>query len=364
MIHEKLNAVLIDEFTRIGGGQVLANLFLDYLQNEKYKTYVVTDSEHPFLDYGSGNIVETPYVYRENISWISLLFTMLKTRKFLNRMQILKDSDLVFNNHPNMFLYRGDVNVLHGFSFLDPVIDEKGTIQNKLLYEMIKNSGIYKIYGNANFYVNSKYTMELSRSLFPKLGVEPKAMKVVYIPVIKPDLSYPVKRDDRLIVSIGRLNKDKQYEDLLKIASELPNYRFLIIGALNKGDEEYIKSLTRNMGTNVSVMQNLDNIKKENILRKASIYLHLKRKEHYGISVVEAMSYGLIPVVPKSGGPWIDIVEKGKYGYGFDSVQEGVEMIKNVDMSRSKEIYESVDRFSYQNFHDGLSSLIEIVKNS
>jgi alpha-1,2-mannosyltransferase len=41
--------------------------------------------------------------------------------------------------------------------------------------------------------------------------------------------------------------------------------------------------------------------------------------EHFGISVVEAMVSGLVPVVHSSGGPWLDILEQGKGGFGYNT---------------------------------------------
>ncbi len=289
---------------------------------------------------------------------------MIKTKRFLKRLQDKAPNELIINNHPNMFLYKADINVLHGFSFLDPIIDEYGNIKNRLLFKFIKTSGIYKIYRDANFYINSNYTLGLAKSLFPRIGIKPKILKVIYPPVTKPYISFPIKRDKRLIVSIGRLSRDKNYEYLLRIAQKLPDYNFLIIGALNRGDEKYFHTLSAKKGKNVSIMTNASNNEKINAMMRAAIFLHLKRKEHFGISIVESMSYGLIPVVPKCGGPWMDIVEKGKFGYGFDTIEEGVEAIRGVDFSRSKEIYESVDRFSYENFRNKLSELISIVKQN
>jgi glycosyltransferase involved in cell wall biosynthesis len=43
--------------------------------------------------------------------------------------------------------------------------------------------------------------------------------------------------------------------------------------------------------------------------------------EHFGISVVEALASGLIPVIHKSGGAWSDIIEFGKYGIGYEMLE-------------------------------------------
>ena len=90
--------------------------------------------------------------------------------------------------------------------------------------------------------------------------------------------------------------------------------------------------------------------------------MHFNRKENYGISVIEAISYGLIPIIPKSGGPWIDIIEEGKYGYGYESLDDIPELVKGIDYSKSKEIIDSVNRFSYENFYNNLNDFIEETK--
>jgi len=69
---------------------------------------------------------------------------------------------------------------------------------------------------------------------------------------------------------------------------------------------------------------------KTEILRKAKIYLHPTKYEHFGIAVVEAMAAGLIPVVHRSGGPWTDIVEFGKYGFSFSNLEEVEYIIRSL----------------------------------
>ena len=76
---------------------------------------------------------------------------------------------------------------------------------------------------------------------------------------------------------------------------------------------------------------------------------------------MEAMSYGLVPIVPESGGPWDDLIEHGKYGYGFNNVDDAVETIRNIDYEIVKTIQESMDRFSLERFHGNMQNFIEEV---
>ena len=356
-----MKVLLIDEFSRVGGGQILSKLLLDYFNQNYGKTYLALDREHTYMHYE--NIIETPYYFRENMKLPILYYYVARTKRFLKHY-IQNQFGLTFNNHPNMFLYKANINALHGFSFLDQIIDEYGNIKNKIIFNFIKKSGMYNLYNNANFFVNSNYTLQISRKLFPLLNIKPRLMRLIYIPIEYAgniDLS---KKDKNLVISIGRIDIRKNYEVLLKIADKLINFRFIIAGALNRGDEEYYNNLIKNKPDNVEIRANIDEHDKIVLLKKASIYIHLNRREHYGISILEAMSYGLVPVVPESGGPWEDIIEHGKYGYGFNTVDEAIEQIKNIDFDIVKIIIDSMDRFSFKNFYYNMDNFIEEVQNS
>jgi glycosyltransferase involved in cell wall biosynthesis len=263
-----------------------------------------------------------------------------------------------------MFIYNGNINMLHGFSFLDAIIDEYGNIKNKVVFELIKKSGIYNVYNHANFLVNSEYTYNLSKKMFPLLGIKPDMMEILYIPVtVNKNVDLSLK-DKKLVISIGRINVRKNYEQLIEIAKKLSDYKFVIAGALNSGDEDYYKNLIKNKSSNLEIKINISEEEKINLLKKASIYVHLNRRENYGISILEAMSYGLIPVVPEVGGPWIDIINKGEYGYGFKNIDEAVDDIKNVDFGIINNMMNSLDRFSYDRFNIRINDTVSNVRKA
>ncbi|MEM2961358.1 MAG: glycosyltransferase, partial [Candidatus Bathyarchaeia archaeon] len=62
------------------------------------------------------------------------------------------------------------------------------------------------------------------------------------------------------------------------------------------------------------------------------VYLHTQHMEAFGIAVVEAMAAGAVPLVPRCGGPWLDILncKQGIYGYSYSSLEEAANIIKKL----------------------------------
>ncbi|MEM1582931.1 MAG: glycosyltransferase [Candidatus Bathyarchaeia archaeon] len=89
---------------------------------------------------------------------------------------------------------------------------------------------------------------------------------------------------------------------LPKIAQRLPkNIPFMIIG---RADEEGLRIIhhLRKSGFNINYLGYVSEQEKVKIFHTYSHYLHLGFNETFGITVVEAMASGCIPIAPKSGG--------------------------------------------------------------
>jgi glycosyltransferase involved in cell wall biosynthesis len=97
------------------------------------------------------------------------------------------------------------------------------------------------------------------------------------------------------------------------------------------------------------------------------MYVHMKRFEPFGIAVAEAMHAGAIPIVYKgfTSGPWIDIVDRGKYGIGFRTIDELAEILEYLtgasrDLSELQDrAFERSSKFSLKAFKNNLMGLIE-----
>ncbi|MEM2145041.1 MAG: glycosyltransferase [Candidatus Jordarchaeaceae archaeon] len=168
---------------------------------------------------------------------------------------------------------------------------------------------------------NSRFTKQKIEGY---LNVKPL---VVYPPVDVANylrLSRNTNREN-IVLTISRLEKGKGLELIPYVASRVKSAKFVIVGSLSsRNNLSYLHSLICNLGVKdrVEVVPNASHRTKEILLSKAKIYLHPRKNEYFGIAVVEAMAAGSIPLVHRSGGPWIDILnqEQGVYGYSYEDI--------------------------------------------
>jgi len=112
----------------------------------------------------------------------------------------------------------------------------------------------------------------------------------------------------------------------LKIAEVLANKGFnvVVIGA-------DVGSYDTN---SVTVVKNATTSEYMDLLSRSKVYIHGKVGEHFGITITEAMASGAVPVVHASGGPYLDIIDKGKYGVCFYD-NDIIDKIKELTTNRN-----------------------------
>lgn len=159
---------------------------------------------------------------------------------------------------------------------------------------------------------------------------------VIYPPVDVEKFTPLFRRRERkdLVVTVSRFRPGKNLEVIPKIAKLVVTSKFVIIGPSDKASEATIKKITglaRRLGVQdkVQVLTNAPQSVLLQILSEAKVLLHTQFFEAFGMSVVEAMAAGCVPIVPNIGGPWLDILEQehGTYGYSYGSLMEAAEKI-------------------------------------
>jgi len=148
-----------------------------------------------------------------------------------------------------------------------------------------------------------------------------------------------------LVVTVSRLHPGKSLNVVLEVAKLVDGAKFLIIGSSSGRFEEALSELNEaikrmNLEGKVIMMVNEPSSKLVEVLSKAKVLLHTQPTEAFGMVVVEAMAAGCVPVVPSSGGPWNDILDRrqGVYGFSYKNVSEAADiitlMLNNEDLRR------------------------------
>jgi glycosyltransferase involved in cell wall biosynthesis len=146
--------------------------------------------------------------------------------------------------------------------------------------------------------INSSYTAKLFEKAYNK------KINVVH-PSNLVKISKPIDYEAKdTVIFLSRIVRYKRPEMLIKLAALYENIQFEIIGAPE--DEAYVNELNTKINSenlsNIKILSNLPYNALVEHLYKAKFYVFTAKDEHFGITTVEAMMYGVIPFVHNSGG--------------------------------------------------------------
>ncbi len=140
---------------------------------------------------------------------------------------------------------------------------------------------------------------------------------------LQAEVGLPQKPDTPLLVMVTRLAGHKGLDLLCYCARRLlweENVQLLVLGTGEKQFEEFFRGLAAEFPDKVSAQLMFDLKLASRIYAGGDIYLMPSRSEPCGLSQMNAMRYGTVPVVHATGGlrdtvPGVD--EKGEGGLGF-----------------------------------------------
>ena len=185
----------------------------------------------------------------------------------------------------------------------------------------------------------------ICNSLFTKKYIDKKLHRksiVLYPPVVSYSSLHNLKKEN-LILTVGRFEKlktggtFKKHEILIEafkslIKNGLKNWKLVIVVSHKEADEDEILKIKNNVKEYpIEIVRNATWSVLENLNKRTKIYWHAagfgedleeypERAEHFGITTVEAMSAGAVPVVIKAGGQ-MEIVDE-KSGFFWNTREE------------------------------------------
>lgn len=148
---------------------------------------------------------------------------------------------------------------------------------------------------------NSQYSKECFMEVFPEYARE---IPVIYPPVKLTDYREFERTERTGIISLGRFASSKMQLEQIRIAEQLPALDFHIVGFVT--DQAYFERCRSYVDSrslkNVHLHPNLDYDEMVRLLNSSKYFLHTLVNEPFGITAVEAIAAGCIPIVHDSGG--------------------------------------------------------------
>lgn len=280
---------------------------------------------------------------------------------FINRGAFLKKYDLIFYlTDGSIFYSTAKKNILH--------IQSPINIPHTSLWKKVKLSTWNLIIYNSNF------TRQHCEKYWPVKG------EVVYPPV-STDIFKPAKKKKQ-ILTVGRFFsylKDKKHELMIESfkkiidSKKISGWSLHLAGGAGEGDMEYIEFLKKiSEGYPVHIHPNLEFNKLVELYGESEIYWHAAgfgetdpaKMEHFGITTVEAMSSGCVPVVINLGGQK-EIVDDAKNGFLWNTPDEMEAMTLKLinDREQLKELslnaIEKSKNFSRDRFITQIHDIVE-----
>lgn len=260
-----------------------------------------------------------------------------------------------------------------------PFLRTKLFIHFQFPIELVNGSSLktkFKLFFAKDIFCNSYFTKHF---VDRKLNI---SSKVLY-PSVVISKNDKVKREN-VILHVGRYYIDengsnyKKQDVMIKVFKKmidegLRNWEFIII--LGTKDRDKVSLDREIQGYPIKIIENPSNEKLWDHYSKAKIYWHAtgfavdlekypEKAEHFGISTVEAMGAGAVPVVINAGGQK-EIVGDGISGYLWDTLEDLAKETSN--LIRNEKLLEEMsakaikrsDAFSGNRFCKDLRDIIE-----
>lgn len=304
---------------------------------------------------------------------LTLRFNLNLSKVNVVRAPIGKGSNaldrIFFFKKYNLLFYLTDGSIFHSSAKKNIL-----HIQSPLKGQPVQSLwGKIKLKGWDLIIYNSKFTKEHSKKNWPIKS------EVIYPPVDVNKI-IPLKKK-KYILSVGRFFgylKDKKHELLIKTFEKVKKnngilgWSLHLVGSASDGDKNYLDELKKKaLNLEVNFYPNLGYDDLIRLYGESSLYWHASgygeddptKMEHFGISTVEAMAAGCVPVVIGKGGQ-VEIVDDGKNGFLWHSLNElenkSLELMNNQKLmsQMSAASIKRANNFSKKFFESRIKKLI------
>ena len=327
-----------------GGAELICLEMIKIYKQNNYKVNLYTLDKIDFTDlsrsYGDYSEPDSHFFFKNEpinhkMSTMKLIYLtylyvklLLLSKKNYNAVAI--------NNYGEVLPVIADFSYIHSiplFSLYRNIKQNPYQISNwnitSKLYFMIFYL-IKTIFRLSNIITNSKYNAQIIKNITSKNSL------IIYPPIKKVTGETNNVDRKRRILTVSRISKMKNLKIIPHIASLVPEKsHFTILGGTHAHSAEVISDITEltvkfGISKKIRIITNPNRSMIENAYSTATIYLSTQPTEAFGITIIEAITRDCVPLTPRMGGPWIDILEEkqGWFGFGYSTVLQAALFIQ------------------------------------
>ena len=200
---------------------------------------------------------------------------------------------------------------------------------------------------------NSDYTRSCLLKVYP--GLAPGEVGVLYPPVKLPAALQPPGAKNQM-VSLGRIAPQKRQLEQIELAARVPGVQLVIIGFV--ADKQYYRQCRERidaLATNrIRMIANAEQSVIDEELAQSRFFIHSMRNEPFGITPVQAIAKGCLPLVHNSGGQREVVIDEELRYEDIDEAVVKLEGLLTVDavslMNKLQNLQNHIKKFSIEQF--------------
>lgn len=343
----------------LGGGEKYMMTVAQCL-SKKHKVDIFWDNKE--------NLIQLTERFGLDLSQINNVPNIFSNRfSTFQRLLATKKYDVI------IFLSDGSFPLVASGKLLVHIQQPLETMQTHSLIDKLKLARVSTFFCNSLYtksFIDKKFSIK-TKVLYPPVNLSPKSIK-------RENIILHVGRFRVKNVSNGDYKKQSVMIQAFKqmVDKGLNAWKFVLAVSIQENDKEKFEQMKNNAkGYPIEFLVNQANEALWDIYSKAKIYWHasgfgedLKKNpefaEHFGISTVEAMGGGAVPIVINAGGQK-EIVKEGENGFLWDTLEElqtkTLKLVQNNDLweKLSAQAKKTADKFSGDRFCEEVRELIK-----
>lgn len=197
---------------------------------------------------------------------------------------------------------------------------------------------------------------EFTRTALEQVYDMPPNLPVIYPPVALAKFAGSEQPRERAVVTVGRFAANKRQMEQLRLAAGIPGLAFHLVGFT--GDGRYYRQCRRfaeeNGLPNVRFHPDAPFAEMRGLLQSSRYFLHTLVNEPFGITAVQAIAAGCIPIVHDSGGQRETVPETALRYQTLDEVPAMIERLEALDAADLDELGHRLRQHVYRHFDESI----------